>query len=205
MVAVFPNRIPPSSLARSVALLAVALLLAACTSGGDRDAGGGGAPATTAAPPKPLKVTLKTTARGPERGFNATRAARRAAPGIERFLDRYLTVAFVDAAGGEKGWNGLLAMFDKPVRAAARKELDALSLGAAAPTVTSVQPDRASARAAVLYGTRPAAATVRLSFDGTATTAKGAGQVHLRSVLQLLWTGGGWRIAAFDSRTGAPR
>jgi hypothetical protein len=204
MVAVFPNRTPPPSLARSVALLAVALLLAACTSGGDRDAGGGGAPATTAAPPKPLKVTLKTTARGPERGFNPKRAARRAAPGIQRFLDRYLTVAFVDAAGGEKGWDGLLAMFDKPVRAAARKQLDALSLGAAAPTVTSVQPDRASARAAVLYGTRPAAATVRLAFDGTATTAKGSGQVHLRSVLQLLWTGGGWRIAAFDSRTGAP-
>jgi hypothetical protein len=204
MVAVFPNRTPPSSLARSVALLAVALLLAACTSGGGRDAGGG-APTTTAAPPKPLKVTVKTTARGPERGFNAKRAAKRAAPGIERFLDRYLTVAFVDAAGGEQGWDRLLAMFDKPVRAAARKQLDALSLGAAAPTVTSVQPDRASARAVVLYGTRPAAATVRLSFDGTATTAKGSGQVHLRSVLQLLWTGGGWRIAAFDSRTGPPQ
>jgi hypothetical protein len=206
MVAVFPNRTPPPSLARSVALLAVALLLAACTSGGDRDAGGvGERPATTAAPPKPLKVTLKTTARGPERGFNAKRAARRAAPGIERFLDRYLTVAFVDAAGGEKGWDRLLAMFDKPVRTAARKQLDALSLGAAAPTVTSVRPGRASARAAVLYGSRPAAATVRLAFDGTATTAKGSGQVHLRSVLQLLWTGGGWRIAAFDSRTGAPK
>jgi hypothetical protein len=204
MVAVFPNRTPASSLARSVALLAVALLLAACTSGGGRDAAPG-RPTTTAAPPKPLKVTLTTTARGPERGFNAKRAAKRAAPGIERFLDRYLTVAFVDAAGSEQGWDRLLAMFDKPVRAAARKQLDALSLGAAAPTVTSVQPDRASARAAVLYGTRPAAATVRLSFDGTATTAKGSGQVHLRSVLQLLWTGGGWRIAAFDSRTGAPK
>jgi hypothetical protein len=205
MVPVFPKRNPPPSLARSVALLAAALLLAACTSGGDRDAGGGGErPATTAAPAKPLKVTLRTTARGPERGFDAKRAAKRAAPGIERFLDRYLTVAFVDAAGGEAGWDRLLAMFDQPVRAAARKQLDALSLGAAAPTVTAVQPGRASAQAAVLYGSRLAAATVRLSFDGTAATAKGSGQVHLRSVLQLLWTRGGWRIAAFDSRTGAP-
>jgi hypothetical protein len=203
-VAVFPNRNPPPSLAWSVALLAAALLLAACTSGGDRAAGGAAAPATTAAPARPLKVTLRTTARGPERGFNAKRAAKQAAPGIERFLDRYLTVAFVDAAGGEGGWDRLLALFDQPVRAAARKELDALSLGAAAPTVTSVQPGRASARATVLYGTRPAAATVRLAFDGTAATAKGSGQVHLRSVLQLLWTRGGWRIAAFDSRTGAP-
>jgi hypothetical protein len=43
-----------------------------------------------------------------------------------------------------------------------------------------------------------------VAFDGTATTAKGSGPVHLRSVLQLLWTSRGWRIAAFDSRTGAP-
>ena len=205
MVAVFPKRNPPPSLARSVALLAAALLLAACTSGGEPDAGSATTtPATTAAPPRPLEVMLRTTARGPERGFNAKRAAKRAAPGIERFLDRYLTAAFVDAAGGDKGWDRLLAMFDTPVRAAARKQLDALSLGAAAPTVTAVQPGRASARAAVLYGSQPVAATVRVAFDGTAATAKGSGQVHLRSVLQLLWTRGGWRIAAFDSRTGAP-
>jgi hypothetical protein len=205
MVPVFPNR-PPPSLARSVALLAAALLLVACTSGGDRDAGGAGErPATTAAPARPLKVTLQTTARGPERAFNAKAAARKAAPGIERFLDRYLTVAFVDAAGGGGDWDRLLAMFDRPVRAAARKQLNALSLGAAAPTVTVVQPGRANARATVLYRTQPAAATVRLAFDGTATTAKGSGQVHLRSVLQLLRTRQGWRIAAFDSRTGSPK
>jgi hypothetical protein len=53
-------------------------------------------------------------------------------------------------------------------------------------------------------GSRPVAATVRLAFDGTADTAGGSGQVHLRSVLQLLRTGGGWQIAAFDSRTGPP-
>jgi hypothetical protein len=58
----------------------------------------------------------------------------------------------------------------------------------------------------VLYGEqRPQAATVRLAFDGTADTAKGSGQVHLRSVLQLLATGDSWRIAAFDSRTGPPK
>jgi len=205
MVAVFPKRNPPPGLARSVALLTAALLLAACTSGGEPDTGSATTGrAATAAPPRPLEVTVRTTARGPERGFNAKRAAKRAAPGIERFLDRYLTAAFVDAAGGDSGWNRLLAMFDTPVRAAARKKLDALSLGAAAPTVTAVQPGRASASAAVLYGSQPVAATVRVAFDGTATTAKGSGQVHLRSVLQLLWTRGGWRIAAFDSRTGPP-
>ncbi|HYN19002.1 MAG TPA: hypothetical protein VEY96_13070, partial [Actinomycetes bacterium] len=146
------------------------------------------------------------TAKVPPGGPSAKRAAQRAAPGLERFLDRYLTVAFVDAAGGETGWDGLLGLFDTPVRSSARKQLNALSLGAAAPSVDAVRPHRASARAVVLYGSRrPAAATVRLAFDATADTAKGSGQVHLRSVLQLLATGEGWRIAAFDSRTGPPK
>jgi hypothetical protein len=58
----------------------------------------------------------------------------------------------------------------------------------------------------VLYGDGgPEAATVRVSFDATADTAKGSGPVRLRSVLQLLATGNSWRIAAFDSRTGPPR
>ena len=112
----------------------------------------------------------------------------------------------INAAGGEAGWDGLIGLFDKPVRASARKQLDALSLGADARKVSAIRPSRASARAVVLYGEqRPAAATVRLAFDGTADTAQGSGPVHLRSVLQLLATGEGWRIAAFDSRTGPPR
>jgi hypothetical protein len=189
-------------------LLTAVLLVAGCTSG-DRPepAGPAGGPASTAAPPaEPLRVQLITTAKSPPDGLTAKRAAQRAAPGLERFLDRYLTAAFVEAAGGEAGWEGLLGLFDKPVRASARKQLDALSLGAAAPKVSAVRPQRASARAVVLYGDRrPAAATVRLAFDATADTAQGSGQVHLRSVLQLLATGEGWRIAAFDSRTGPPK
>jgi hypothetical protein len=203
-------RLRPSlpGLARLGALAVAALVAAGCSfGGGSRPAGEVGTPVpSTLAPAKPLRVALVTSARGPERGFDARRAARQAAPGIERFLDRYLSAAFVDAAGGEAGWDGLLGLFDKPVRAGARKQLDALSLGAAAPKVTAVRPERASARAVVLYGDRrPAAATVRLAFDGTADTAQGSGQVHLRSVLHLLATGDGWRIAAFDSRTGPPR
>jgi hypothetical protein len=203
VVAAFPNRTPPSRLVRAAALLAAAVLAAGCTSGGGRDAGSATTgPAGAAAPAKPLEVQLQTTARGPERGFDARKAARQAAPGIERFLDRYLTVAFVDAEGGKR-WDRLLGLFDQPVRAAARKQLDAISLGSAAATVTAVRPDRASARATVLHeGNRPVAATVRLAFDGAADTAGGSGQVHLRSVLQLLRTGAGWQIAGFDSRTG---
>ena len=188
--------------------LAGVLLAAGCTSGGGSDGGGQASepPASSAAPAQPLRVKLVTMAKVPPGGPSASRAAKQAEPGLERFLDRYLTAAFVDAAGGEGDWDGLLGLFDKPVRASARKQLDALSLGADAAKVSAVRPSRASARAVVLYGEkRPAAATVRLAFDGTADTAQGSGQVHLRSVLQLLAPGEGWRIAAFDSRTGPTR
>lgn len=188
-------------------VLAGVLVAGGCTSGGGSEGDGAtpGSP-TTAAAPAGLEVKLVTMAKVPPGGPDAKRAARQAAPGLERFLDRYLTAAFVDAAGGEGGWDGLIKLFDKPVRASARKQLDALSLGADAAKVRDVRPGRASARAVVLFGERrPAAATVRLAFDGTADTAQGSGQVHLRSVLQLLATGEGWRIAAFDSRTGPPK
>jgi hypothetical protein len=51
-------------------------------------------------------------------------------------------------------------------------------------------------------GNRPAAATVTISFDGTATTAQGSGPVRVHSVLQLLAGQPGWRIAAYDSKAG---
>jgi len=198
---IVPGSSRPPLLRLTVVLVAV-LLAAGCTSGGRSE----GRQATTtsgAAPAQALQVKLVATAKVPPGGPSAARAARQAAPSLERFLDRYLSVAFVDAAGGQAGWDGLLRLFDKPVRAAVRKQLDALSLGQAASTVTAVRPGRATARAVVLYGDRrPEAATVRLSFDGTADTAQGSGPVALRSVLQLLATGDSWRIAGFDSRTG---
>ena len=186
-------------------VLAAVLVAAGCTSGGgpEPDGQASGSTASPAAPARPLQIQLVATAKVPPGGPSAKRAAKQAAPGLERFLDRYLTAAYVEAAGGEAGWDGLLGLFDTPVRGSARKQLDALSLGAAAAKVSAVRPGRASARAVVLYGERrPQAATVRLAFDATADTAQGSGQVHLRSVLQLLATGEGWRIAAFDSRTG---
>jgi hypothetical protein len=191
---------------RAAVVLMIALLAAGCTSGDRKEPSGPPTGATSPAPAEPLRVRLVATAKVPQGGPSARRAAKQAAPGLERFLARYLTAAFVEAAGGETGWDGLLGLFDTPVKASARKQLNALSLGAAAPKVSAVRPHRASARAVILYGSRrPAAATVRLAFDATADTAQGSGQVHLRSVLQLLATREGWRIAAFDSRTGPPK
>ena len=199
---------PGPRLALVASLLASVLLAAGCTSGGRSESGGQatGSTAAPAGPAQPLQVQVVATAKVPPGGLSAKRAAQRAAPELEKFLDRYLTEAYVDAAGGKADWDGLLGLFDTPVRASARKQLNALSLGAAAPSVSAVRPSRASARAVVLYGAqRPEAATVRLAFDATADTAQGSGQVHLRSVLQLLATGESWRIAAFDSRTGPPK
>jgi hypothetical protein len=186
-------------------VVAVVLAVAACTSG-KRHPSGQAAPTTVAAPAAPLRIALRTSATGASSSAGAKRAAKQAAPGLERFLGRYLTAAFLQPAGGRSGWDGLLAMFDPPVRAAARRQLDALSLGGAAGRVTAVRPGRADARAVLLLnGGRPAAATVRLAFDGTAATSQGNGPVHLRSAFQLLATGDGWRIAAFTSRTGSAK
>jgi hypothetical protein len=194
---------PRRRLVGTAAVLAGLLLAAACTSGGKPSSSGQGTGST--APAAPRNVKLVATAKVPP-GVDASRAAKRAAPGLERFVDRYLNAAFVNAAGGDADWDGLLGLFDPPVRASARQQLNALSLGAAAPRVSAVRPNRASARAVVLYGgQRAEAATVQVAFDATADTTQGSGQVHLRSVLQLLATGDGWRIAGFDSRTGPPQ
>lgn len=185
-------------------LVAVALLLAGCSSGKKHEAAPTSTTPSTAAPaPAPLKVNLATTARGPERGFNASRAAKQASPDLQKFLTRYLTVAYLQPAQAKKGWRDLLLMFDAPVRTSARRQLDALALGSAASKVTQVRPGRADARAVVLFsGGHPAAATVRLSFDGTADTAQGSGPVRLRSTFQLLGGQPGWRIASYNSQTG---
>jgi hypothetical protein len=185
-------------------LMAVALLVAGCTSGKKQEqAAPTTTPTTAAAVAEPLKLTLTTTARGPERGFNPSKAAKQVTPDLQKFLTRYLTVAFLQPAQAKSGWKALLSMFDTPVRTTAREQLDSLALGSAASKVTRVRPGKASARAVVLFSNgHPAAATVQLSFDGTADSAQGSGPVRLRSVLQLLGGQPGWRIAAYNSQTG---
>jgi len=191
--------------APTVLVVGVALLVAGCSSGKKQQAAATTTSSTAAPAPvaRRLEVALTATAKGPERGFNARRAAKQASPDLEKFLDRYLTVAFLQPAQARSGWRDLLGTFDPSVRSSARKQLDSLSLGGAAPRVTAVRPGRAVARAVVLFSDgRPAAATVRLSFDATADSGPGSGRVRLRSVLQLLGGSSGWRIVAYDSKTG---
>lgn len=186
-------------------LVAVALLVAGCSSGKKQPKAeqSSAAPTTAAQAAGPLKLQLTTSARGPERGFNASQAAKRVAPDLQRFLTRYLTIAFLQPEQAKQGWKDYLAMFDPSVRTSARRQLDALALGSAASKVTAVQPGRAAARATVLFSNnRPAAASVVLSFAGTATTAQGSGPVRVHSTLQLLGGQPGWKIAAYDSKSG---
>ncbi|HEY2959123.1 MAG TPA: hypothetical protein VGM21_13080 [Actinomycetota bacterium] len=191
-----------------VALLlsAILLLAAGCTSG-KRDQGTS-APSqsqTSAAPPaKPLKIEVRAAAQGPQHGFNAKAAAQKATPNMQRFLQRYVSVAFLDPDQRRSGWRELLALFDGSVQGAARRDIDSLSLGSDAAKVSSVQPDRAKASVLFLYrGGSPVGATVKLSFAGSAAADGGSGPVRMRSVFQLLSTPAGWRIAAYQSRTGA--
>ncbi|HYT26577.1 MAG TPA: hypothetical protein VEP73_08880 [Actinomycetota bacterium] len=195
---------------RVAAALAVALLLASCTSGKRSSAPAPGQPSTSGAaagtttPAAPLRLDLVADAQGPERGFDPKVAARRATPAARQFLTRYVGVAFLDPGQRRAGWRDLLALFDGPLQPAARRDLDSLSLGTAAAQVKRVQPRLAKASVTFLYrGGRPVGATARLAFDGAADTEQGTGPVRLRSIFQLLWTAKGWRIAAYQSQTGA--
>jgi hypothetical protein len=197
----------PASAPLLALLVTAALLLGAagCTSG-KRDQGNAGPSQTSAAvepTAKPLKVEIRASAAGPERGFNPKVAAQKASPNMQRFLQRYLSVAFLDPGQQRSGWRDLLALFDGSVQAAAKRDIESLSLGSDAAQIKSVQPD--SAKASVLFlwrGGRPAAATVKLTFKGSAEAEKGSGAVRMRSVFQMLSTPMGWRIAGYQSRTG---
>jgi hypothetical protein len=190
-------------------LLAAALLPAAgCTSGHKQPASQGtvASNATTApAGPGTLRLNLRASALGAGHGVNAAAAARAATPEMQRFLTRYLTAAFLDAQRQQQaGWHDLLALFDGPVQATARRDLAALSLGPDAARVSAVRAGPTSAKVTfLLSGSRPAAATVSLSFSGSADTGQGTGPVRLRTVLQLLRTGRGWTIESYDSHTGS--
>ncbi len=195
---------PPTARARlaAVALGALATLLpAACTSGKHQAAP---APPTTQAPPAPLRVELRADAQGPVHGFDARTAAAKASPGMQRFLTGYLTAAFLDPTQQRSGYRALLALFDAPLRAAARRDLDALSLGSDAQGVTAVRPGPASAHATFLYRDgRAVAAVVQVAFDGSADRSDGSGPVRLRATLALEAIPAGWRIVSYDSHTSA--
>ena len=199
-----PRSQAQSTLLPLVALLLVALVAGACSGKKHRSPVATSPSSTSSSGTVALQLKLSTSAEGPERGFNARDAAKRVAPGLEQFLTRYLSSAFLQPSEAQKGWRDLLALFDGAVEPSARQQLDSLSLGSAASQVTAVRPGPASATAVALFqGGHPVAATVRLAFDGTADSTQGSGAVRLRAVFQLLNPSAGWRIASFQSSTGS--
>jgi hypothetical protein len=195
---------PPALVSLVALLVAAVLLVTGCTSDkGEPTSTGQSQTSGTIAAAKSLRIEMRSSALGPERAFNAKAAAKKATPNMERFLHRYLTVAFLDPGQQKNGWRDLLVLFDGSVKAAAKRDLDSLSLGSGAAAVKSVQPDAAKASVLFFYrGSRPAGATVKLNFEGSAEAEKGSGPVRLQSVFQMLSTPQGWRIAAYQSRTG---
>jgi hypothetical protein len=195
---------PPALVSLVALLVAAVLLVTGCTSDkGEPTTTGQSQTSGTIAAVKSLRIEMRSSAQGPERAFNAKAAAKKATPNMERFLHRYLTVAFLDPGQQKDGWRDLLVMFDGSVKAAAKRDLDSLSLGSGAAEIKSVQPDKAKASVVFFYrGSRPAGATVKLNFEGSAEAEKGTGPVRLQSVFQMLSTAQGWRIAAYQSRTG---
>jgi hypothetical protein len=195
---------PPAPVPLIALLVAALLLVTGYTSDkGEPTTTGQSQTSGTIAAAKTLRIEIRSSAQGPERAFNPKAAAKKATPNMERFLHRYLSVAFLDPAQEKNGWRDLLVLFDGSVKAAAKRDLDSLSLGSGAAEIKSVQPDKAKASVLFFYrGSRPAGATVKLNFEGSAEAEKGTGPVRMASVFQMLSTPQGWRIAAYQSRTG---
>jgi hypothetical protein len=112
----------------------------------------------------------------------------------------------LDPAGATGGYAELRAFFDPALRKAVARDLRALSLGPGGARVTAVSAKPASAATRFLIqGSRPIAATVRLSVDGTVAGTEGAeAPLQLRAVLHLERTGSGWRIVDYSSQGRAP-
>jgi hypothetical protein len=186
------------------AALALAVALGGCT----RDPAEP-APAVTSAPatttPRAISVRVRASASGDGRGPALTQAAKTATPELEGFLTRYLTIA-LDPAAATGGYAGLRAFFDPALRKAVARDLRALSLGPGGARVTAVSARPASAATRFLIqGSRPIAATVRLSVDGTVAGTEGAAApLQLRAVFHLERTGSGWRIVDYTSQGRTP-
>jgi hypothetical protein len=149
-------------------------------------------------------VTVTASAKGSGTAAALERASDRAVPELDRFLTRYLTVAF-DPAAARAGYPDFSRFFDPGLRRPVMRDMASLSLGRAGGNLSEVRTQPASARAVFLIeGARPLAATVRLSLDGQAAGPGGPVPISLRSTLQLERGPRGWRIASYDSRAQVP-
>jgi hypothetical protein len=172
----------------------------------------GEAPPSASSPPATatpaaigISVRVRASAAGDGRGPALARAAATATPELQRFLTRYLTIA-LDPGKARGGYRELGAFFDPALRKAAARDRPALTLGAGGTRVTAVSAKPATAVSTFLIeGSRPIAATVRLSVNGTVSGAEGApAPLSIRSTLNLERGKGGWHIVDYTTQARTP-
>lgn len=188
-------------------VMSIAVLVTGCVGGGD----GRGSPGAPAARPTPTHasatsnpLTVKVTALGDGDAATLQRAATAATPELQRFLARYVAIAFAPSKPVDPRGE-FAALFDAPVRGRLQRDIAALSLGPGSERVSSVRLDPVTATA-VLYARRgkPLASTVRLGVEGMAVRGDAETPISMRSTFQMLRGTGGWVIVAYDSQTKVP-
>jgi hypothetical protein len=147
------------------ALVLLGLLLSACTAE---------APAPSASPPaattgllgiRLAKVTGAALKGRPARGPLMPSAER-----IRQTLAEMYTAGFVDPAQWQSGYRAVLDAFAPKTRSQARGDLNQLTLGGAARSLTSMLPLQARVVIELLPGDRgPVAALANMQFEGVAS------------------------------------
>jgi hypothetical protein len=188
-------------------VVSIVVLVTGCV-GGPNGRGGTGAPAARPTPTQASgtsnQPSVKVTALGDGDAATLQRAARAATPELQRFLARYVAVAFAPSKPVDPRGD-LAALFDAPVRGRLQRDLAALSLGPGGERVSAVRLDPVTATAVLFArGGRPMASTVRLAVDGTAVSGDAETPISMRSTFQMLRGTAGWVIVSYDSQTKVP-
>lgn len=188
-------------------VVSIVMLAAGCVggpNGGSRDGAPAARPTPTQASGSSNPLTVKVTALGAGDAATLQRAAQAAAPELQRFLARYLAVAFAPSKPVDPRGD-LAALFDVPVRDRLQRDIAALSLGPGGERVSSVRLDPVTATAVLFAsGGRPLASTVRFGVDGFAVSEDGETQISMRSTFQMLRGTSGWVIGSYDSQAKVP-
>lgn len=130
-------------------------------------------------------------------------AAKKAAGETTKVLDKFYTEAFLDPANWREGtYDNVWTLFDGAASEAAQRDVEALTLGAAAGDAYEVvEPAKSTLEFKVLLDEKnqpnTVVATVQFqakahSSDGTTTIVVSTGEV------MLIKTGAGWRIISYD-------
>jgi hypothetical protein len=184
----------------ATALVMVAVLGTGCTRAKDR-----ASPDTTIAPSPPIEVQLRPSGAAVESDDPYRLQVAKAVPELDRFLTRFLHVAFNPAAA-RGGYAGFTKFFIADLQTQVNRDMASLTLGpggARVERMVATEPALAVTKV-LLRKNKPLAASVILTLEGTASTGDQEGAVSLDADLYLLRGKGGWTIASYDSKAVVP-